>query len=365
MRGAPALPKTRTMLVKFAVDPQALHKASNPLPIHFDRLIERWENFGVLVNAWEIEDKLDSIEFSIREQLEEIFKDDEPPLRYRFLEETVPQVNWETFDDDNIGMLSGWEEHFELAIIEETLAEIIGVGETGAPLSHEQRRDLCGEVEPIGLAIADQAWAWRRASAISRRGFEVGDAHETLWNERFSRLAEFSIQIVIIDAYALHDRQISGFIKLLQLIDRNGRSCHVTLFSSPSQNNDESVSKIRELLDKEVDRLSGVGVRQVTVRLFDLSDADTGKMLHDRRIRFDRSVYAPENSFALVFSGDEGTVPQSISCTLQLSEIYDDEHHPYKVMKERENKLLKKAQDLKWLPTEQDFMILYPVSRRS
>lgn len=342
------------MLVKFAVDPQALHKESNPLPLQFDRLIERWENFGVLVNAWEVEDKIDSIEFSIREQLEEIFKDDEPPLRYRFIADTVPQVAWDTLDDDNIGSLNGWDGHFELAIIEETLAEIIGVGETGTPLSTEQRQELCGNVEPIGLAIADQARAWRRASTISRRGFEVGDDHETLWNERFSRLVEFSSQIVIIDAYALHDRQFSGFLKLLQLIDRDGQSCRVTLFSSPFEDTDEAVAKIRERLQEEVGRLSGGGVRQVTVRLLPLD-----KQEHDRRIRFDRSVYAPENSIALVFSGDEGIVPQSVGCTLQLS---DDEYHPFDVMKETENELLGKARNLKWLVNEQDFVVLHPNS---
>lgn len=348
--------ETGKMLVKFAVDPQALYKESNPIPIYFDRLLERWENFGVLVNAWEIEDKLDSIEFSIREQLEEIFKDDEPPLRYRFLEDTVPQVRWETLDDNSIGRLSDWNEDFELAIIEETLAEVIGVGETGTPLSLEQRQELCANVEPIGLAIADQARAWRQASTISRRGFEVGDAHETLWNERFSRLAEFSIQIVIIDAYALHDRQLGGFLKLLRLIDRDGQSCRVTLFSSPPEDTDEAVARIRETLQEEVGRLSGGGVRQVTVRLLPLDEQE-----HDRRIRFDRSVYAPENSIALVFSGGESVVPQSVGCTLQLS---DDEYHPYDVMKETENELLNAARSLKWLPTEQDFMVLYPASGR-
>ena len=308
-----------------------------------------------MVNAYEIEDKLESLEFSIREQLEEIFKDDEPPLRYRFIEDTVPSMSWETLDDNNIGKLREWNEVFELAIIEETLAEIVGVGPSDEPLSFNERQAMCGDVEPIGLAIADRALAWRRASTISRRGFEEGAEHETLWHERFSLLAEFSRQIVIIDRHALHERQFSGFLKLLQLIDRDGRACRVTLFSSPSEDSDESVSRIRELLQEEVGRLSDGGVQQVTVRLLPLDEQQ-----HDRRIRFDRSVYAPENSIALVFSGDAGTVPQSIGCTLQLSELYDDEHHPYNVMKETENGLLRKAQTLNWLPTEQDFIVLHP-----
>ena len=75
------------MLVKFAIDPQALLKESNPLPLNFDRLVDRWENYGVLVNTDDIEDSLDSIEFNIRIQLEEIFKDDDPPRRFRFLKD--------------------------------------------------------------------------------------------------------------------------------------------------------------------------------------------------------------------------------------------------------------------------------------
>ena len=362
MPGAPALLKTRIMLVKFAVDPQALMKESYPLPIHFDRLFEKWENFGVLVNAWEIEDKLDSIEFSIREQLEEIFKDDEHPLRYRFIEAVFPQVSWETLDDSDIGRLRDRDEYFELAIIEETLAEIIGVGPADEPLTVQERKAMCGNVEPIGLAIADRAHAWRRASTISRRGFEVGDDHETLWKERFSRLAEFSSQIVIVDAYALHDSQFSGFVKLLQLIDRDAKSCRVTLYSSPDEERyavapDEAVKRLWEALTEEVGRLSRGGVQQVTVRLLPLDEQE-----HDRRIRFDRSVYAPENSIALVFSGVQGTVPQTVGCQLRLS---DDEYHPFDVMKQTENELIRKANNLAWLATEQDYIVLYPDSSAS
>ena len=310
-----------------------------------------------MVNAFEIEDKLASIEFSIREQLEEIFKDDEPPLRYRFLEDNVPHVNWETLDDDNIGRLRDWDEYFELAIIEETLAEIIGVGTTGAPLSLGQRQSMCGNVEPIGLAIADQARVWSHASSISRRGFDAGDEHESLWNERFSRLAEFSNQIVIIDAYALHDRQISGFVKLLQLIDRDANSCRITLYSSPDRERaavdpDQAVMQVRETLTEDVSRLARGGIHQVTVRLLPLDEQE-----HDRRIRFDRTVYAPENSIALLFSGGDGTVPVSIGCSLQLS---DDAYHPFDDLKKIENELLSKARSLDWLASEKDFFVLHP-----
>ena len=340
------------MLVNFAVDPQALLKESNPIPIHFDRLLEKWENFGVLVNAYEIEDKLASLEFSIREQLEEIFKDDEPPLRYRFLENAPPQMDWETLDDDSIGKLRDWDEHFELAIIEETLAEIIGVGPSNEPLSFDDQQAICGNVEPIGLAIADRARAWSLASGISRKGFEVGDDYELLWNERFKRLAEYSSQIVIIDAYALHGRQLDGFIKLLQMIDRDANSCRVTLFSSPTEDSDEAVRNAREVLENEVDRLSRGGIQQITIRLLPLDEQE-----HDRHFRFDCNVYEPGNSIALVFSGNQGTVEQRVSCSLQIS---DGAYHPFDDLKEIENELLKRAKRLNWLATEDDFFVLQP-----
>ena len=211
---------------------------------------------------------------------------------------------------------------------------------------------MCGNVEPIGLAIADRAGVWSRASGISRRGFAAGYDIEILWNERFSRLTEFSTQIIIIDAYALHARQFSGFLKLLQLIDRDGHSCRVTLFSAPPTDSDVAVKGIQEQLSEEVARLSGVGVQQITVRLLPISEQE-----HDRRIRFDRSVFAPENSIALVFSGNDGAVPEDVGCTFILS---DDAYHPYNVMKETENELIKKASRLKWLATEQDYLVLYP-----
>ena len=128
--------------------------------------------------------------------------------------------------------------------------------------------------------------------------------------------------------------------------------CRVTLFSSPSEDNDEVVSRIREMLHEEIGTLSGGGVQQVTVRLLPLNAQE-----HDRRIRFDRSVYAPENSIALVFSGDEGSVPQSVGCQLRPS---DEQYHPFEVMKQTENELIRKARNLKWLINEQDYMVLYP-----
>ena len=348
------------MLVKFAIDPQALLKEANPYLIYFDRLIEKWENFGILVNVSEIDDKIDSIDADIREELEVILKDSETPLRFRFLEDNVPHVNWETLDDDNIGRLRGFSDSFELAVLNDELAYVIGALER--PLSFDQQREMCGGVEPIGLAIADRARAWRRASSISRRGFSIGDDHEMLWNERFSRLVEFSSQIVIVDAYALHDSQLNGFIKLLQLIDRDAKSCRVTLYSSPDRGRsvvdpDEAVRQVRETLTEEVDRLSLGGVQQVTVRLLPL-----GEQEHDRRIRFDRSVYAPENSIALVFSGDGGTVPQSVGCQLRLS---DEEYHPFDVMKRTENELLRRASNVEWLTETEDYIILHPRSSAS
>ena len=341
------------MLVKFAIDPQALLKESNPLPLNFDRLVDRWENYGVLVNTDDIEDSLDSIEFNIRIQLEEIFKDDDPPRRFRFLKDTVSQVNWETLDDSNIGLLRDWADMLDLAVLNDDLAYFVGASDS--PLSIDEQQAKCGNVEPIGFPIADQARAWRQASAISRRGFEVGEAHETLWSERFSRLVEFAGQIVVIDAYALHDRQIAGLLKLLEFIDRDGNACRVTLYSSPSEDVDEAVERIRGLLHEAVGRLDGGGVQQVTVRLLPIDEQE-----HDRRIRFDRTVFAPENSFALVFSGGEGTVPVSVGCSMQLS---DDEYHPFDVMKQTENELLKKARALRWLSSEDDFIILHPNQR--
>lgn len=339
------------MLVKFAIDPQALLKESNPLPTDFESLVEQWENFGVLVNPYQVEDEIDSFEFNIKIQLEEIFKDDDPPRRYRF-EDSTGQLDWESLLDDNGAGLKAWSPTLELAIIGELLTDEIGVGNNGAPLSDAARQATYGNVEPIGLAKSDRARAWRHAWNIARIDFNEGEEHETLWNERFSRLAEFSSQIVIIDRHALHGRQFSGFLKLLQLIDRDGQLCRVTLFSSPSEDNDEVVSRIREMLHEEIGTLSGGGVQQVTVRLLPLNAQE-----HDRRIRFDRSVYAPENSIALVFSGDEGSVPQSVGCQLRPS---DEQYHPFEVMKQTENELIRKARNLKWLINEQDYMVLYP-----
>ena len=239
-----------------------------------------------------------------------------------------------------------------MAVLNDELALFIDA--LDRPLSFDVQQALCGNVEPIGFTISDQARSWRQASAISRSGFEVGEVHETIWCERFSRLAELSTQIVIIDAYALHDRQLSGFIRLLQMIDRDAISSRVTLFSSPAEDTDEAVRNVYEALNNEVGRLSRGGIHQITVRLLPLIEQE-----HDRRIRFDRTVYAPENSIALVFSGNEGSVPRTVGCTLQVS---DDEYHPFDVMKQTENQLIRRARDLQWLVSEQDYLVLFPDS---
>lgn len=347
------------MLVKFAIDPQALVKESNPLPTDFESLIERWENFGILVNPDQLEDEIDSFEFNIRVQLEEIFKDDQTPRRYR-CKDIAGQLDWEyLLENDGMG-LKEWSETLELAVIGELLADEIGVGIHGEPLSDEVIQATYGDVEPIGLARSHRARAWRHAWNIARLGFTEGESHETLWNERFSRLSQNSEQIVVIDMHALENRQYTGFVRLLELISSQGNACLVTLFSSPPANNDESVEGARRQLCEDVGRLGGSGVRQVTVRFFDSSDDETRMMLHDRRIRFDCTVFAPENSIALVFSSDNGTVPQNIGCTLLVSDV---DHHPYDAMKTRENDLLRKARALNWLRHEKDFAIFHPKPR--
>ena len=328
------------MLVKFAIDPQALLKEANPYLIYFDRLIEKWENFGILVNASEIDDKIDCIDADIREELEVILKDDETPLRYRFLEDTVPHVNWETLDDDNIVRLSDFSDSFELAVLNDELAYFIGALER--PLSFEQQREMCGGVEPIGLAIADRARAWTRVSDLSMDGIEAHELHESLWNGRFSRLTEFAKQIVIIDGNALRNEQFSGLARILNFVDRDGKDCHIKLFAHPTEENDSTVTGLRERLQLIVDRMTGGGVQLLTVHLLPASDDEARHLLHDRYLRFDFNAYQIGNSIALLFMRDAGTVGQPVGFSPAS----------FDYVEEREIQLVEKADNLNWLISE-------------
>lgn len=361
------------MLVKFAIDPQALHEDSQPHPFEFEDLVEKWENFGILVNSDELQEHIDSFESNIGDQLRKILEESDRFKRCRFIEETGERVDWSSFlEDDGRGIhkLGDWADALELAVIDELLAAEIGIGKGGAPLTGNARQSLCGLVEPIGLAIAVGALVWRRAWVTTQRPFLEGELHDALWERRFRRLVEFSSEIVIIDAFALHDRQFDGFVKFLRYVDRDGSSCRVTLYSSPDKeraerNADRAVQDVRRKLTAEVDRFARGGLKQVTVRLLRVIDQE-----HDRYVRFNHNVYAPQNSIALVFCGSSGRVEEQVGCAMKPTikahddgELFnsDDEmdYDPFEdELKPIENALLEKAKNLEWLATEKDYFIL-------
>ena len=336
------------MLVKFAIDPQVL--LSDPQPSQFDRLVDRWENYGVLVNTEELEDVIDSYEFNInvKSRLQEILKDDDPPRRFRFLEDAAPQVNWETLDDENIGRIAHWGDVFELAVLNDELA--FSIDALDSPLSFEKQRDMCGRVEPIAYAIADRARAWTRVFDLSIEGIEAHEMHETLWNVRFSRLAEFAKQITIIDGNALRREQIRGLVRLLNFINRDGKGCHIELFAHSPEENDSAVRRLRESLQEIVSSMTGDGVQQVTVHLLPESDDESRHLLHDRYLRFDYNAYQIGNSIALIFMRSTGIVGQPVGFSPAS----------FGYVEEREIQLIEKAKTLKWLVSEEGSFVLPP-----
>ena len=283
------------MLVKFALELDAID--GNVRADDLNILMKTWGNFGILVHPT----PKDGAKIkNVSENLEQIdakkcwttmwttVGKGNSSLRLQPLNED--SFDWEKIQsDDDLAHHSG---KFEVVLLEETRAEVLGVG-----VGETKNFD---EIE--GVRFANHSlWPARfeRDPFYIQRGSERKD----IWEKNFRRLAEFSQEIVIVDRYAVQEPGIQGIFWLLERLTEISKRSKIQINASveSQRGQDRHHYEIEEQFKRKFHDKSVITTK---VRLFDDRNP-MSTVAHDRHIRFDNHVIEIGTGPAAIFSSEQ------------------------------------------------------------
>ena len=151
------------------------------------------------------------------------------------------------------------------------------------------------DVEIVRLQDIDASQLFKKAEALAISGIDVGDDMQGLWEERFSRYARYSKEIVILDKFPNYD----GLNTLLNFIDQDAAigpytGCEVLIYTrvppydENKKNEEDELRLIKDNITVILYSLTGMGIHRLKVRTF--LDDDFTTLAHGRHIRFDKNV---------------------------------------------------------------------------
>ena len=267
------------MLVQFAIETAAINDSATPA--HIRRLLDLWKRFGILVYPGQrdtvIRKTIENLTPRPRKLWQstwaKVIKNNGRAFRYVSSDGVV--FDWESIDTTDA--LAASSDEFELAILEEKRAIVLDIPD-GESRSY-------GQVEGVRLWDIDSSEKFSRSEELSSEPIGIGESIKDIWIQRFQRLAAYSGEVVVVDQYATRYRNVIGLIELLKLLNQDAKCCRVTVYSSV----DDGGSKVIEArIRAETEKITGKGVRSVSIHLVENSDFQ--KYAHDRHIRFGNSV---------------------------------------------------------------------------
>ena len=279
------------MLVKFALELDAID--GNVSWDVLNTLMQKWEKNGILVHptlkdlakVMNVSKKLGHPDARKRwiTMWSTVGKGD-TSLRLQPLSED--SFDWEKIQSaDDLAQHSG---KFEVALLEETRAEVLGIG-----YGETKKFD---EIE--GVRFANHS-LWPARFEINPFHIEGGSERKDIWEKHFQRLAEFSQNIVIFDRYAMTERNIKGVFWLLARLTEISKASKIQINASLTEagydrNNlgskgfwDRLFRQIEERFKRE---FQDKRVITTKVRLFSDNNNPPFQFPHDRHIRFDNHV---------------------------------------------------------------------------
>ncbi len=297
------------MLVKFAIDPDAIDDLTNSA--HTDRLLKAWEHYGLLVYPCDtdiLREKISKLSNQTAKTLWQTTwkKVRKYPRAYRRRSSCEDfAIDWEKMLDDSF-VLAAHNDNFEVALLSGFYAEYLGICDGG---SMPFVCNCCkNEVEGVRLSDVDQSKVFKESEHLSKETILINKPVEDLWQERFHQFAEHSKDVVIVDQYAVSDSTIEGLFRLLGLLARSATGCDVTIYSAVPEEHareeklrsreeklrsrEEKLRSIEEKLTDESDRLrceDHLGIKSIQIRLFCAHRFST--YAHDRHLRFDNNVF--------------------------------------------------------------------------
>ena len=270
------------MLVQFAIETEAINNSTTPA--HIKRLLDKWERFGILVYPRRgdaaLVNAISGLAPATRKYWmstwEKVIKNN--GKAYRWVPPDGTAFEWDKVDTPDA--LAMFVDELEVAVLEETRAAVLEIP--------DGESKFCGQVEGVRLWDIDISEKFSLSEALSSASIGVGESIKDVWSRRFQGFAAYSREVVVVDQYAARQNNIEGLLRLLKFLDRDTRSCRVTIYSSLSTSGGDA-SLIESRIKAEAAQFSGKGIESVGVRVY--RGMDFRKYAHDRHLRFDNCVF--------------------------------------------------------------------------
>ncbi len=279
------------MLVRFAIDPEAMPMADTPpgprRRIH-ERLIEKWITQGLLVFAGSRRDESTIVERinSLPQDLRTIWQ---KALR---VGRTLPgPPGWPGLEHlEQLEDLRPIKGKIQLACLETVrYCHALNLEETATC------RSLANPViEVARFDCADAAESFQAAAELGRSGIDLGEPIARFWSRRFAPIAAVSDLVTIVDRYCLQDGEsINGLDRFITELNRTARRCSLAIYAAcgiprPADGFIESANDLVTKVQGIAQRIATSGVRSIHITL--VPKRHFRRDSHGRYIRFDSSA---------------------------------------------------------------------------
>lgn len=286
------------MLVKFAIDPEALKYAKSATVDSFRE--NWWGPYGVLADPQGLvsalgrelcelgcnsnyhAERIGKLRYAYNElrKAHDTFEGNGYPLFCK-----ISPIEWQSILGDSDDDLAKYRGEFSLALLDNARADLLGV-----PNSGTYSRD-CGGVEAARFQVDELSMTmnFKTAKRLAGEPIKKGQNTADLWRERFQNLVRCSNgnqQITIVDRYIASNicDNHNELFWLLEHISADSPGCRVTIYSSDSHVSD--FAYVKERIDSNLERigLRKDGIKRLT--MFICYDNEFSKSNHDRYIRF-------------------------------------------------------------------------------
>ena len=287
------------MLVKFALELDAIDENVRKQDLEF--LMETWENFGILVHPTR-KDIENAKEKSRTPKARQLWITTWTLVLKKNLSLRFQPLNEGSFDWEKIQSVDDLAQHsgkFEVALLEETRAEALGIGD-GETKKFDEIEGVRFADYPLWRAEFQKASLPRIASLpyIAR-----GSDRKDIWEKYFHQLAEISREIVIVDRYAMGEDNIQGVFWLLERLTEIAKASKIQINAGLKSEKEPHRGR-REIVGDFRRKFRGKHIIPTEVRLFDDWDP-MSKDAHDRHIRFDNHVIGIGRGAAETFRNEE------------------------------------------------------------
>ncbi|MES2898676.1 MAG: hypothetical protein V4723_03055 [Pseudomonadota bacterium] len=300
------------MLIRFAVDPDAIDADANDLSVSIAvhrRLLKEWRKYGMLVHGFGPlkESAVFSQVNKLPQECRRLWKVAIQNSRRR-----AASSEWNGyFPNDDLSDLEPFAKDFDLALLESSRAVVVG----GVGIHDSSRIDarLHG-LEICKIHSVSESQRFIRADEVAKRPLPKGADCRNEWNERYGEYVEHAAHVVVVDRYIYANQmrrtiagENSGLDRVLSSCFKRSRERPVNVaILCALQHPGPSVTvaeqgAIETFVHELEKRYCGGGIR--SIEFYICTDRDFASHTHERYLRTDYSVFGIDGGID-VFGGD-------------------------------------------------------------